>query len=358
MVRIAIIGLGNIAHKHAEVIHALPDATIVAGVKRNAESGRAFCSQYGIPGYFSSTDDLLAWGEFDAAVICCGHHFTVELTKQVLLTGRPCLIEKPVGFSAGETLAVANAAGQGKTWGMVAVNRRFFSIVQQARNLIEQAGGLRAIRVEHTEWMHQAAEWGLSDDLLDRYLYINGIHLVDTMCHLAGLPVSTDVITRNFPGRRNAYDAMVRFPSGAIGHYSGQWYAPGRWALDLFAEDLRITFPRMEEAVIQRTGHNPEPLLLDEVDQRFKPGFYRQMEAFVERLEAKTGNRKADAQNSLSKIQNPVPPSRRFSVSASQRFSVSASQHLSPIPCLLPEAVEIMAVIERLACGTTENRHR
>lgn len=315
--RIAVIGLGNIAHKHAEVIAALPSAQLVAGVKRDADAGKSFCAIHGIPHFFPSTDHLLGWGEFDAAVVACGHHFTVEISKAVLSTGRPCLIEKPVGFSAEETQSVLDAAIAGATWGMVGVNRRFYSIFQKARELLADAGGLRAIRVEHTEWMHQAATWGLSDDLLDRYFYINGIHLVDTMCHLAGIPASIDAVARQFPGRRNAYDAMFRFPSGSVGHYSGQWYAPGRWALDLFAKDLRITFPRMEEAVIHRTGAESVALELDEIDRRFKPGFYRQMEAFLAMVRANAG------QSGLAKR--------------------------SRESCLLPEAVEVMRVVEAIA---------
>jgi predicted dehydrogenase len=316
MRRIAIVGLGNIARKHAEVIHALPDAELVAGVKRDPESGRLFCQDQSIPNYFTSTEALLDWGEFDAAIIACGHHHTVELAKLVLSTGRPCLIEKPVGFSATETGSVLAAAENAGTWGMVAVNRRFYSIITEAKRLLEWAGGLRSIRVEHTEWMHQASQWGLAEDILDRYLYINGIHLIDTMCYLAGVPVDLSTVVRQFPGRRNAYDAMFRFPSGVIGHYSGQWYAPGRWALDLCAEDLRITFPTMEQAIIQRTGSEPEPLSLDELDQKFKPGFYRQMEAFL-----------AHAGDSTSEVLTAYAP------------------------CYLPEAVKTMRVLDSLAAS-------
>jgi predicted dehydrogenase len=322
MTRLAIVGLGNIARKHAEVAQALKGAELVAGVKRDPESGRSFCREHSIPNYFSSTKDLLEWGQFDAAIVCCGHHHTVELAKAVLSTGRPCLIEKPVGFSAAETASVLAAAEAGDTWGMVAVNRRFYSVVNQAKHLIEEAGGLRSIRVEHTEWMHQAAGWGLSDDLLDRYLYINGIHLLDTMCYLAGMPVDSSTVVRQFPGRRNAYDAMFRFPSGAIGHYSGQWYAPGRWALDLCAEDVRITFPTMEQAIIQRTGSEPEPLALDELDQKFKPGFYRQMEVFLARA---------------------ADPTR----------DVLAGY----APCYLPEAVQIMSIAGAVANGSNFGSH-
>lgn len=310
MPRIALIGLGNIARKHAEVIRAIDGAELVAGVKRSETAGRAFCAAAGIPRYFSSVETLLGWGEFDAAIVCVSHLATIEVAKALLKAGRPCLVEKPVGFSSAETAEVARSASTARTWGMVAVNRRFYSIIRRAADLVRERGGLRAIRVEHTEWMHEAGAWGVPESVLDRYFFVNGVHLLDTMCHLAGVPTHVDALVREFPSRRNAYDAMLRFPSGAVGHYSGQWYAPGRWALDLFAEDLRVSFPRMEEAVVLRTGKTPEPLVPDRSDADFKPGFLRQMQAFLE---------------AVSSNKPPAPPA-----------------------CLLDEAIEIMGLMEKI----------
>lgn len=309
-IRVAVIGLGNIAQKHVEVLKAMPACQIVAGVKREAETGRAFCELNGIARYFSSAAQLLDWGEFDAAIVCVGHLLTVQVAREVLATGRPCLIEKPVGFSSAETREVADTAQSAGTWGMVAVNRRFYSNVRRAFDLLAEAGGIKAIRVEHTEWMHQAGTWGLSEEVLDRFFLINGIHLVDTMCHLAGLPQRTLGIVRRQADRRHAYDAMLQFGNGAVGHYSGQWYAPGRWAVDVFAEDLRIAFPCLEQSQILRTAREPEVLELDAMDRQFKPGFFRQMETFLHGVSAATA---------------PASPA-----------------------CLLPEAVQIMGVVETL----------
>lgn len=306
--RLAVIGLGNIARKHVEVLKVLPTCKIVAGVKRDRATGLSFCGEFRIPQFFTSTTDLLAWGEFDAAVVSVGHAHTVEVTKAILRTGRPCLIEKPVGFNSKETASVAKVAAQAGTWGMVGVNRRFYSNIRKALTLAKKAGGLKALLVQQPEWIHQSASWGLSPEVLDRYFLVNGIHLIDLMCHAAGLPEQVCALARSAPDRRNSYDALFEFPGQVPGHYVSQWYAPGRWTMDFFARDLRIRFHSLENATIQRTGGEEEPLPLDPVDRRYKAGFYRQMKVFVDAVAAQT---------------QPEPPA-----------------------CLLDEAVAVMKVME------------
>ena len=308
MIRVAIIGLGNIARHHAAVLNNLRGARLVAGVKRDRATGAEFCREFRIPNYFPSTDDLLAWGQFDAAVISVGHAHTVDVAKAVLRTGRPCLIEKPVGFSSKETASVAKVAAQAGTWGMVGVNRRFYSNIRKALELADKAGGLKALLVQQPEWIHQSESWGLSPEVLDRYFLVNGIHLIDLMCHAAGLPEQVCSIARSETGRRNSYDAFFGFPGQVPGHYVSQWYAPGRWTMDFFARDLRIRFHSLENATVQRTGRDEKPLLLDPMDRRYKAGFHRQMKTFVDAIARHT--------------QPPAPA------------------------CLLDEAVSVMKVME------------
>ena len=216
-----------------------------------------------------------------------------------------------MGFSARETVAVAKVATQAGTWGMVGLNRRFYSNVRKALDLAGQAGGLQALAVQQPEWIHQSAGWGLPPEVLDRYFLVNGIHLIDLMCHAAGMPAQVCAFARTAPDRRNSYDALFEFPGHVPGHYTAQWYAPGRWTMDFFARDLRVRFHSLENATLQRTGKDEQPLPLDSVDQRYKAGFYRQMKAFAE--------------------------------------AIAAGQPPGPPACLLPEAAGVMKVMEKVA---------
>lgn len=280
--KLAIVGLGNIATRHMEVLHDLKNVEVVGAVNRTEEKGIKFCRKWNIGRFFTSVNDLNDWGGFEAALVCVSMEHTVSTAKAILDTGRPCLIEKPLGFSAEEASALQQVASRAGTWGMVAVNRRFYSNINKAKRIIESAGGLRSIFIEHTEWMHQRHTWRFSEEILNNYFYVNGIHLVDTMYYLAGYPVEIVAKRRAFEAFCNSYDALFTFNNGAIGHYSAQWYSPGRWSIDLAAKDVRIVFHNLETAVVRRTDEAEQSIDLDEIDTTYKPGFYAQMRAFVD----------------------------------------------------------------------------
>lgn len=280
--KLAIIGLGNIAARHMEVLHDLKDVEVVGAVNRTEEKGIKFCRKWGIGKFFTSVEGLNNWGGFEAALVCVSMENTVSTAKAIMDTGRPCLIEKPLGFSAEEASVLPQAAALAGTWGMVAVNRRFYSNINKAKKIIATAGGLRSILIEHTEWMHQRLTWGFKEEIFKKYLYANGIHLVDTMCYLAGIPIEIVAKQRAFEDFRNAYDALFIFDNGAVGHYSAQWYSPGRWSIDLSAKDVRIVFHNLETAVVRRTDEAEQNIDLDEIDITYKPGFYAQMRIFAD----------------------------------------------------------------------------
>lgn len=279
--RIVLVGLGYVSKYHFQVIQAIKSAVVVAAVQRNQLKGKEFCSIHGIPYYFKSVEELINWGKFDAAIVAVSHTSTVEVSRKLLKGSWPCLIEKPVGFSANETKKLANLAHKKKTWGMVGVNRRFYSTINKALELVRQNGGLRAIVVEQPERIHESTHWKVSTKVLDKWFFVNGIHLIDLMCYACGIPKTVRAIHRSWKKRRHAYDALMEFHNGTVGHYISQWYSPGNWTLNLYANNLRIQFQNLESGMILRTGKPPKKLPIDKVDLKYKPGFYGQMQAFI-----------------------------------------------------------------------------
>jgi len=75
--------------------------------------------------------------------------------------------------------------------------------------------------------------------------------------------------------------ASMKFESGALGTYTSHWYSPGGWSATLYGEGVTVKFKPLERGTwidkdLTQNEINPE-----EVDVKYKPGFYRQMEAFV-----------------------------------------------------------------------------
>ncbi|MDR9382708.1 MAG: hypothetical protein RI560_13695, partial [Natronomonas sp.] len=65
--------------------------------------------------------------------------------------------------------------------------------------------------------------------------------------------------------------------------YHGDWGAPGRWRLEVNTRSRKLLFAPLEELQVQEHGRfTLETVQLDDgLDQRYKPGYYRQVERFV-----------------------------------------------------------------------------
>ena len=102
----------------------------------------------------------------------------------------------------------------------------------------------------------------------------------------------------------------MKFESGALGTYSSHWYSPGGWSATLYGEGITVKFNPLEKGIWIGPDLNEHEINPDEVDIKYKPGFYRQMEAFVKMV--KTGSLKSpgvdleDAYNTMLLAENFV----------------------------------------------------
>lgn len=70
---------------------------------------------------------------------------------------------------------------------------------------------------------------------------------------------------------------------GALFSYQANWEAPGRWGVEILTQQHRLIFRPMEKLQVQKIGSVAiEPVLLPhDLDERFKPGLYKQAQAFL-----------------------------------------------------------------------------
>ena len=75
--------------------------------------------------------------------------------------------------------------------------------------------------------------------------------------------------------------ASLEFDSGSLGTYTSHWFSPGGWSVKLYGVGVTVEFNPLEKGVWFNTDFQENEIVPDEVDQKFKPGFYRQMKAFI-----------------------------------------------------------------------------
>ncbi len=276
---IALIGVGRMAALHAQAIGTIPGLRIVSCASRSMERAEAFARKHNIPRP-RLFHELLERPEADALWVVAPAMVMAELAVQLNATGLPLFLEKPAGLDLGESRAAAAAITAPH---MVGLNRRFYEIIGKGRDLIAEAGGLRAIEVHMPEDIRSLPDKH-AIRVKEQWQFANSIHLIDLFRFFAGDVASVETHNEQRDGWDRSYTAFIGFSEGAKGIFNAQWYAPGGWRITLYAEDLSITYQPIERAIVMRRGADPEILEPQGPDREIKAGLHGQAEAFLELL--------------------------------------------------------------------------
>ena len=282
-----IIGSGAIALEYAKVLEALSLEYIVIGrSKRSAEIFRSKICHDVIEGGIENF--LLTKPEIPKKVIVSvGLEELSNVTHLLIEFGaKSILVEKP-GFCYPEELAVVKAAADRECSQVyLAYNRRFYSSVLKAEEMIKEDGGIVSFNFEFTEWSHKIDTMQKSGNMLHNWFYANSTHVLDLAFFLGGKPkemscYSFGKLDWHQPSR---YSGAGVTRNNVLFSYQATWDAPGRWALEVLTRQHRLYFKPMESLLVQELG-SIEIKKMDvdnDLDIDFKPGFYLQTKNFLD----------------------------------------------------------------------------
>ena len=225
MLRVAVLGLGNIGKTHANVYSGNDNAELVAVCDMMEERLTPVAELHGVSAY-RDLDELLASKEIDAISICTagpengGHHFAPAI--RCLDAGKHVLVEKPLSNNIEEARTmVKHARDKGLLLG-VNLNHRFTPAADRAKQL-QTDGSLgellyinMVLRINNpndsSPWFHMRALHP---------------HSIDVMRFFGGPIRRVQAFMHKAPGRDSWSNASVnmQFASGAIGHLTGSYDA-------------------------------------------------------------------------------------------------------------------------------------
>lgn len=135
MIRTGIVGLGKVAHLHAQALVNLPDSDFRAVRSRSLEKAKAFADQYKVKAYHDISkmvkDEML-----DLVIICTPHPNHLEPTAEALQAGAHVLVEKPLASSIQDCDAMIKVAKeQNRKLGVIS-QRRFYEPVKRVKEAI------------------------------------------------------------------------------------------------------------------------------------------------------------------------------------------------------------------------------
>jgi predicted dehydrogenase len=194
-------------------------------------------------------------------------------------------VEKPGASTPAELCVIADTAKKAGCDVRVAYNRRFYASTQAALRIIEDDGGVNSFHFEFTEWSHRIEPIHKECGVKEEWFFHNSSHVVDLAFYMGGWPTemkswSAGSLTWH-PNARYAGAGVS--DKGALFSYMADWQGPGRWGVEIITLKHRLIFKPLEKLQIQKIGSIAveEVAIDDSIDIDFKPGFYRQLSAFL-----------------------------------------------------------------------------
>ncbi len=223
MLKVAVIGLGNIGKTHVRYYAQNKDVTLVGLCDMLAERVDPVGKQYGVKVYYDLAD-MLASEEIDAISVATagpengGHHY--EPTMQCLAAGKHVLVEKPISNNIEHAREmVARAKEKGVLLG-VNLNHRFTPVADRAKQLLTEGALGDVLFVNMALWINNPNE-------SSPWFHMRALHphSLDVMRTFGGPIAKVQAFMHKGPGRAIWSNASVnvQFASGAVGHLTGSY---------------------------------------------------------------------------------------------------------------------------------------
>src|ERR1035437_1138752 len=132
-----ILGTGRIAHVFATALRDTGNSELYAVGSRSIENAHEFASDYGVPAYYGSYEELVNDPEVDAIYVATPHHLHLENTLLALNHGKHVLCEKPLGVNQREVNMLIQKATENKLFLMEALWSRFLPNIIKTKELVD-----------------------------------------------------------------------------------------------------------------------------------------------------------------------------------------------------------------------------
>ena len=136
MMKVGIIGTGWIAEKAAITLNGLTDCEAYAVGSRRLETAEAFAAKWNIKKAYGSYTELIADPDVDLVYVGTPHSHHFDVTKEAIMAGKPCLVEKAFMANARQTREILDLARQRSVFVAEAIWTRYQPAVGIVRKLI------------------------------------------------------------------------------------------------------------------------------------------------------------------------------------------------------------------------------
>lgn len=228
--RVGVIGLGMAAAPHAKSLIDLKDRVEVVGCfSPSSERREKFAETYGLL-VVDSANAIFDDPSINAVIILTPPNTHLELVRRAAKAGKHVLLEKPLEISLQRAQELVELCKQADIKLGVVLQHRFRPVSVALKNIVAggRLGDLVSASAKLYNWRPQTYydQPGRGTKARDGggVLLTQGIHTLDLMIAMAGLPAEVSAYATTSPIHHMETEdlafAAIRFPNGALGGIS------------------------------------------------------------------------------------------------------------------------------------------
>jgi predicted dehydrogenase len=287
-IKLGVIGAGHIAREHLNVIQEMANVKVVGITSRTISKAENIAKSCAIENVYANLDLLIKKCYLDGLLVLVSADQIFEVTKRIIPTKIPIFLEKPPGLFPEQTKFLVKLTEKHGTNTFVGFNRRYYSIYHKGLNVIKEHGRLLGVSVEGHERFWKITEEDHPENIRENWIYANSTHTIDLLRFFGGEIKSINTLTNKLKEKNgDQFVASIEYDSGALGTYTSHWYSPGGWSVKLYGEGVTVKFKPLEKGFWTDSNFESHDINVDNADIKYKPGFFKQMEAYIKMI--KTG---------------------------------------------------------------------
>lgn len=285
---LCIVGCGNYARRVAKAISSLDEHVELFFASRDRNKAKDYSGMFGGKDFFGSYEEAAGDVRVQALYFVTPHHLHCENALMAARHSKHILVEKPIARTLEEARRMISAARDASVKLMVAENARFLPVIMKCKELLNQGtiGPLRLVQVQ-AEQPHVPTDWRSSLEITGGGALIDGgIHAIDNLVYLAGMPTSLYANTlpksvHHLEGE-DGMAVMARMADGVVGLINFSWgnaISPGSAWLSITGASGRIHIDIGKARLVLDTAG-------EQKEFQFTPGDYGWKEMVIEFAES------------------------------------------------------------------------
>lgn len=276
--KIVFVGTGKMANEYAKVLYNefKNQIQFVGAMNRSNDRIKDFIKKYKIPKYYRNLKEMMMITKPDIVIVSVNETSTYKILKILTKFDIICLIEKPVGFNFYQSEKISKLKKNDGFKGFIALNRRYYSSVQKAQNIISKDLSPRIIHIYDQESTLIAKKSGKPTQVVKNWMYANSIHMIDFAYQFGrGKIKKIKKLNKGNIFKESYVSALLYFDSGDVVFYHCFWNRKAPWKVEISTQNFYIQLKPIEKlSYLSKKNVKWNNVKKSNSDINYKPGIH------------------------------------------------------------------------------------